>query len=168
MYAWKLIKDKLPTREKLRNIGIDINGDYHFCENQLEDINYLMNVVLFKIFGIQLLIAVIFLLKVSLISLIGLVILESVKRFIINCIIDLCKKIFVITWCISTCKNNVIVRNYYAQPGHIITKRLNCVKIWGIVMLYLESLNKMIVHVAIQIARTGVRSFAGYCPLMVG
>lgn len=41
-FAWKLIGGKFFTRDNLREIGIDINGDCSFCQTHLEDIDHLL------------------------------------------------------------------------------------------------------------------------------
>lgn len=40
---WKLIRQKLPTLDKLRKIGININKECPLCKEKDEDINYLFN-----------------------------------------------------------------------------------------------------------------------------
>lgn len=41
LFVREITRDKILTRGNLRRIGININGDYPFCENQLKDIDHL-------------------------------------------------------------------------------------------------------------------------------
>lgn len=41
MFAWKLIRSRVPKRGHLTSIGVDINAECPFCFNYIEDINHL-------------------------------------------------------------------------------------------------------------------------------
>lgn len=46
-FAWKLIKDRIPTRKNLKNIGMNINEDCPFYDGDVQDINiFSFNVLL--------------------------------------------------------------------------------------------------------------------------
>lgn len=41
IFVWKLIRSKLPTKEYLSRLEMDINPECPFCNNFLEDIDHL-------------------------------------------------------------------------------------------------------------------------------
>lgn len=40
LFAWKLIRGKIPIRRNLKYIGMDINRSCPFCQNHLEDMSH--------------------------------------------------------------------------------------------------------------------------------
>lgn len=93
----------------------------------------LWDIILFSIFGIQLLSTVTFLLIVSFVLLIGLNVFRSIKSFITNYAIDLWKNIcyclvYLYIWFHN---NSVIFRQLDAKPTHIINLMGNLVEDMG-------------------------------------
>lgn len=55
MVVWKLIRQKLNTKSRLRKFVIDLNGDCPFYNKAMEDIDHVFkNCILGKLYGIRL------------------------------------------------------------------------------------------------------------------